>query len=97
MITAGQCRAARALLNWSREQLAEVSRVSLRTIIEHERGSHVLGKVTLDSLRRTLESAGVEFLAENDKGVGVRLRKGTPRGNPSASIKVENLNAENDE
>ena len=31
--------------------------------------------ITLDALRRALESAGVEFVAENGGGAGVRLKK----------------------
>jgi hypothetical protein len=30
---------------------------------------------TVDAIRRALESAGVEFIAENGGGAGVRLRK----------------------
>jgi transcriptional regulator with XRE-family HTH domain len=97
MITAEQGRAARALLDWSRERLAEASRVSLRTIIDFERRARVPRFLTLDALRRALEAGGVEFIPENGGGAGVRLRKGGPRGDPDASIKVENLTAENDD
>jgi len=30
----------------------------------------------VDSLKRALESAGIEFIPENGSGAGVRLRKG---------------------
>jgi len=33
-------------------------------------------EVTLGALRAALEAAGVEFIAENGGGAGVRLRKG---------------------
>jgi hypothetical protein len=42
-----------------------------------------------------LEKMGIEFL--NHGLPGVRLRNGGPRGDPVTSIKVEDLNAENDE
>jgi transcriptional regulator with XRE-family HTH domain len=74
-ITAAQSRAARALLDWSREQLAEASRVGLRTLVDFERGAREPRGVTLDALRRALESAGVIFVEENGEGPGVRLRK----------------------
>jgi transcriptional regulator with XRE-family HTH domain len=80
MITADQCRAARALLDWSRERLAETSRVSLRTIIDFERNAREPRFLTFDAIRRALESAGVEFIAENGGGPGVRLRKAGRKG-----------------
>ena len=77
MITSAQCRAGRALLDWSREQLAAASMVGLRTIVDFERGAREPQRnVTLDALRRALEAAGVEFIPENGSGAGVRMKKG---------------------
>jgi hypothetical protein len=42
-----------------------------------------------------LEKMGIEFL--NHSSPGVRLRNGGARGDAAASIKIKNLNAENDE
>lgn len=78
MLTSAQCRAARALIDWSRENLAERSKVGLRTIVDFERGAREPRELTKDGLRRALESAGVEFIAENGGGAGVRLRKNAP-------------------
>lgn len=75
MITSAQCRAARALIEWSRDQLAEASMVALRTIVDFERGAREPRAVTLDAIQRALETAGVIFVAENGEGPGVRLRK----------------------
>ena len=75
MLTSSQCRAGRALLDWSREQLAASSMVSLRTIVDFERGAREPRDVTLDALKRALEKAGVEFIEENGGGPGVRLKK----------------------
>lgn len=72
MLTSAQCRAGRALLDWSREQLADASMVGLRTIVDFERGARGPRRVTLDALRKALEKAGVEFLDEN--GGGVKLK-----------------------
>jgi transcriptional regulator with XRE-family HTH domain len=74
-----QCRAARALIDWSREQLAKASKVGLRTIVDFERGAREPREITKDALRRALESAGVIFVDENGEGRGVRLRK-APQG-----------------
>lgn len=75
MLTASQCRAGRALLDWSREQLAEASKAGLRTIVDFERGAREPRQITLIALRSALEAAGVIFIEENGEGPGVRLRK----------------------
>jgi transcriptional regulator with XRE-family HTH domain len=62
MLTPDQLRAARALVKWSREDLAEKSGVASVTI----KGFELLGadsKIsTLNKLRRALELAGIEFI-----------------------------------
>ncbi|MGB3338704.1 MAG: helix-turn-helix transcriptional regulator [Devosia sp.] len=73
-ISPAQCRAARGLLDWSREQLAEASSVALRTIVDFERGARSPRAGTLRSLQSGLEAAGVVFLADDGQGAGVRLR-----------------------
>lgn len=75
MITIAQCRAARALLDWSREDLAEASKVSLRTIVDFERGAREPRDLTLEAIERALSGAGVQFIPENGGGAGVRLAK----------------------
>jgi hypothetical protein len=47
-------------------------------------------------MRAAMETAGVEFIAGNGGGPGVRLRKGAT-GDPDGSLRIEDLNAENDE
>ncbi len=71
-----QCRAARALLNWSQPDLAEATGLTRETIANLERGAHTPQPKNLVALREALEAAGIEFLPETKtKGVGVRLRK----------------------
>lgn len=86
-----QLRAARAMLGWSQERLAEASGVSLPTIKRLEPGEGPLStKVdTMDKLQRALEAAGVEFT--NGGQPGVRLKA------PAKTIPVDRLNASNDE
>ena len=74
-ISPGQCRAARGLIGWSQDQLVDASGVTRATIANFELGKRAPYERTLDELRRALESAGVEFIAENGGGAGVRLRK----------------------
>jgi DNA-binding XRE family transcriptional regulator len=72
-----QIKAARALLAWSQEQLAESADVSLPTIKRLEANDGPLGgrSNTGAKIQSTLESGGVEFIDENGGGAGVRLRK----------------------
>ena len=74
--TSEQIRAARALLRWEQSQLAEASGVSLSSIkrLEGQPGPLNANKPTIESLRRALETAGIEFIPENGGGVGLRLK-----------------------
>lgn len=77
ILTSDQIRAARALLKWDQKALAQASKVSLATIkrLEPLSGPVIANAVTIDALRRALEAAGIEFIAENGGGAGVRFRK----------------------
>lgn len=77
MLTVAQLRAARALLGWSQDELAAKSDVSKPTIARLELGKGEVGgyATTQEKLQRTLERAGIIFVAENGEGPGVRLRK----------------------
>lgn len=74
-ISSSQCRAARALLNWSREELAAASKVSRAAIADFETDKRVVRERTTDDLRSALETGGVEFIPGNGGGPGVRLRE----------------------
>ena len=74
-ISPAQCRAARALLGWNQLQLAEGARVSRQTLVDFEREARTPYPNNLAAIRAALEAAGVEFIAENGGGAGVRLRK----------------------
>jgi transcriptional regulator with XRE-family HTH domain len=73
-MTPAQCRMARAAIDLGIRDLAEAAKVSTNTITRFERGEP-LRERTVDAIRSALESAGVEFIAENGGGAGVRLRK----------------------
>jgi transcriptional regulator with XRE-family HTH domain len=74
MISASQCRAARGLLDWSQQELADRAKVGIVTVRQLEAGAHQPRRATLDVVRRCLEAAGVAFIEENGGGAGVRLR-----------------------
>jgi transcriptional regulator with XRE-family HTH domain len=77
MLTAGQCRAARGLLDWNQQTLADNAGVSVVTVRQLETGGTEPRRATLAVVRRALEAAGIEFIDENGGGTGVRLRKAT--------------------
>lgn len=72
-----QIKAARALLDWSQEQLAAAAHVSVPTIKRLEANDGPLGgrSDTGNKIRDALQAAGVDFISENGGGVGVRLRE----------------------
>ena len=71
-----QSRAARGLLGWSQQTLADAANVSLATIQLFETNKREPIPNNLTAIRRALEDAGVEFIpARSGKGVGVRLRQ----------------------
>jgi transcriptional regulator with XRE-family HTH domain len=74
MISPSQCRAARALLDWSQQKLAKESGVGNVTVRQLEGGIHEPRRATIQVVLQAFESAGVEFIEENGVGVGVRLR-----------------------
>lgn len=80
MITARQSRAARALLGWKQETLADKAQVSLTALrrLESENGLRVY-ESTRDQVRRALEGNGVVFMS-TEKGEGVMIMRDS---NPS--------------
>lgn len=73
--TAAQCRAARALIGWSQDELEAAAQVAKKTIADFERQARQPHSRTLDAIRTALETAGVIFIDQNGEGPGVRLRK----------------------
>ena len=74
-ISGAQMRAARALVGWSREDLAERCSVTVRSLARIEAGETVPRTTTVLSIRHALEAAGVDFIPENGGGAGVRLKR----------------------
>lgn len=66
--TPAQCRAARALLNWTQAILAERAGVARKTIADFELASRTLHIRTRRDITATLESAGIEFTWGEDDG-----------------------------
>ena len=75
-ISPEQVRAARALLNWTREHLSEACGVRIQTLYRLEHSQTHPHRRTTATIRQELETAGVEFIeAARGKGPGVRLAR----------------------
>ena len=74
-MTPAQCRAARALISLSQDDLAKAAHVGVQTLIAFENNKRTPYARTLNTLRATIESMGVELIAENGGGAGVRLKQ----------------------
>jgi transcriptional regulator with XRE-family HTH domain len=95
MISAAQCRSARALLGWSVAKLASAASVSASAIDDFEAERRAPLPVVAGPIRRAFEPVGVAFLPGED----VRLRQGRswrrqrPRSRATASQKPSRLTA----
>jgi transcriptional regulator with XRE-family HTH domain len=85
-----QCRSARAALDWSATQLESESGVSRKTITDFEGGKRKMQAANVESILSAFDRAGVYF---DERGCVCR-RMVQPG---SATIPLEDLNAENDE
>ncbi|MBB3773294.1 hypothetical protein FHS55_003927 [Angulomicrobium tetraedrale] len=97
------CRAARALLGWAGDELAERARVGVEWLRGFEEGREpsdgaregtVEGESERERLRRTLEAAGIDFLAPGEPssggGPGLRIKQA------GGYIPAERLSSAND-
>jgi predicted transcriptional regulator len=71
ILTPPQCRAARAWLNISQDELAEASKVATRTIALFEMEGRVPRDRTLEDIRRALETLGMGFLFDGVRAAGI--------------------------
>ena len=68
-------RAARSLIDWTQQQLADAARVGLSTVKAFEVGRSIPVTNNLSAIQTALEAAGIEFIPENGGGAGVRMRE----------------------
>jgi DNA-binding transcriptional regulator YiaG len=73
-ITPGQCRAARALLDITQPELAEAASLGLSTVVDFEKSRRDVSRAAVHAMQRALEEAGIQFIAKNGGGAGVRLQ-----------------------
>jgi len=73
VLSIAQIRAARGLVGWSQNRLAEAAGLSRATVNRAE--TIEISSAAAAAIQRALEKAGVIFVDENGEGPGVRLRK----------------------
>jgi transcriptional regulator with XRE-family HTH domain len=74
-ISPAQLKEARRLLGWTLSVVGGKSDLSTSTISFFETGRRRPSALGVSKIRKAFEAAGVEFIAENGEGTGVRLRK----------------------
>ena len=72
-LTPAQCRAARALLDWSQPDLAERCGMHVQTISAFENETGTPTKRTLSRITDTLEAGGIELMSDD----GVKRKRDT--------------------
>ena len=78
MLQVAQLRAARALLGWRQEDVAQAAKISVATIrrIESQEGPLTGYVSTLLKIQTALEQAGIQFIDDDETGgFGVRMAK----------------------
>ena len=76
MITSAQIRAARAMLDWSREVLSKESGVGISALMRLESAEGIpSGNIkTFEAVQKAFEKAGIEFIGTPEDGAGVRWK-----------------------
>ncbi len=76
MISVDQCRAARALLDWTAQKLADKAGVGVATVRRYEAGASI-AEPTMAAIEGALSLAGIAFIGSGEPssegGEGVRL------------------------
>ncbi len=77
MITSNQIRAARSLTELTVRDLAERSKIAFSTLVRLESAGNEIpaGNIKIiDTIVKTFEALGVEFIGTPESGAGVRWR-----------------------
>jgi predicted transcriptional regulator len=75
MITACQIRAARALLDWSKQDLADKAIISVNAVARLEKGEVDPRLSTITAVQKAIAKAGVVLLPNGEMGEGARFAK----------------------
>lgn len=74
-MTPEQCRAARAWLNLSQEELAKAATVGVSTVRDFEAGRREPTRNNLAAMKAALEADGISFV-DGAKTLGITVSKG---------------------
>jgi transcriptional regulator with XRE-family HTH domain len=76
MLQTSQIRAARALLGWRQDELAEAAKIGLATIARIEQGEGTVAAhvSTVVKIQSALEAKGITFIDDGENGYGVVLK-----------------------
>jgi len=89
MLTGPLCRAGRALVEISRDNLAKLSKVDASVIEDFERKIDKPSDEVIDKLQAALEELGAVFIPEDERGAGVRLKFTTSEAKRIAVLEGE--------
>jgi transcriptional regulator with XRE-family HTH domain len=87
-LTPAQCRAARALLNWSQEDLVRRSGTTRKIVADFDRGATRPHPRNMARIKAAFEAQGIEFLSRNGEGLFLgrkALGKRTPERTHTAA------------
>jgi DNA-binding XRE family transcriptional regulator len=73
MVSSRQIRAARALLGWTQQMLADKAVVAVNSLRAIEAEKTYPKPETIHAVRRALEKSGIIFIVAGTLGEGVRL------------------------
>ena len=84
-VSAHQCRAARAILQWSQSELARRAGVARKTVADFEKETRRLQVRTRRDIARALEQAGVRFDSDEAGRAATAVQFRTPTAQTSGS------------
>src|SRR3954470_15296902 len=76
-------KAARALLGWSQQELAQQAGIAISTVADFERGERTPVPANMDAIKSALERGGITFLeggpvVGRPTATGAKATKGVP-------------------
>ena len=96
MLQVAQLRAARSLLGWRQEDIAQAAKISVATIrrIESQEGPLAGYVSTLVKIQAAFEHAGIQFIDDDELGgFGVRMAKKTRSDDVKPLLSTEKYSA----
>src|ERR1017187_8674077 len=82
-LTAAQCKAARALLAWNQQELAQRAQLGVSTIADFERGKRTPTESNIQAIINAFAAAGISFV---DGGVQNAASPNTPGTSANSSM-----------